>query len=118
VRDTVGTPVPAPATKPLVSIANVGSQSFTLNLSDEATPASRRRPTGSIGAQVFYSYGAEPEITDPELMNFAGVATRSRHVVGFPAGAIGQQANIRLRWFNRRGQVGPLSDVITGTVAA
>jgi hypothetical protein len=38
--------------------------------------------------------------------------------VAYEAADIGKTAYIRAAWFNRKGERGPLSDPITGTIAA
>jgi hypothetical protein len=118
VRDTTSTPIAPPITSPVLAVEANNSRRHTLRLVDSATPLSRARPFGAMGASV-YSYtgeGAPP--ASLEQWRHEGVATRSSFDVNYDANEVGKTAYLRAVWFNRRGQVGPMSDVITGTVAA
>lgn len=119
VRDTVATPIPVPSSKPILAVMSHGPQLHNVRFADEGSPTSRRKPAGASGLQVFYTAGTPAvAITDPEEAQFEGVFTKADFVVSYDAGDIGKTATIRARWMNRKGEVGPLSDPITATIAA
>jgi hypothetical protein len=118
VRDTTATPIAPPITAPSLAVAATNSRRHSLRIVDSATPLSRARPFGAMGASV-YSYtgeGAPP--ASLEQWRHEGVATRSSFDVNYDATEVGKTAYLRAVWFNRRGQVGPVSDIISGSVAA
>jgi hypothetical protein len=117
VHDAVPTPVPAPATTPLVNLMLVGSRTHTIRIVDETTPTKRARPAGAVGAEIFSFVGATPP-ADLEGWRYEGQATNSEFIVDYDAADVGKSATIVARWFNRKGQTGPVSNPITGTVAA
>jgi hypothetical protein len=118
VRDTVSSPIAAPSTKPILSLAILASLAHNLRFADETTPTSRARPFGVVGLQVFYAYETGADTSSSEAMHFEGVASKINYPITYPAAAAGKTATVRARWFNRRGEVGPLSDPVTLTVAA
>ena len=120
VRDTSPTRIVPPTSKPLATIANIQSTAHVLNIADENTPAKKARPFGASGAEVFYYVptAAEDVPTDLTKFTFSGLATKASYTVSYPGTAIGKTSTIRMRWYNRRGEPGPLSDAITATVAA
>lgn len=118
VRDTVATPIPAPSTKPTGNVQQILSREHVIAVADSATPTSKARPFGASGYQVFYSVAGDTDGGDVENMHFEGVGTKATFSISYPSSAVGKVATIRLRWMNRKGEVGPVSDPITSTVAA
>ena len=120
VHDEVPSPVPPPATRPLVAVMSTAARMINIRLSDETTPTRRARPTGTSGAEVysFVPTASEAPPADLENWRFEGMATRSDFAVDFNAADIGKSATIVARWFNRKGETGPVSNPITGTIAA
>jgi len=118
--DHVHSPTPPPATKPVASMVELDGRAHLIRLVDEATPTRRARPLGTAGAEV-YSFVAQNGETPPgdlEQWRHEGLATRSEFTVNYEQSDIGKLAHIRAQWINRKGQKGPVSDPITGTVAA
>jgi hypothetical protein len=118
--DHVHSPTPPPATKPVASMVELDGRAHLIRLVDEATPTRRARPLGTAGAEV-YSFVAQNGETPPgdlEQWRHEGLATRSEFTVNYEQADIGKLAHIRAQWINRKGQRGPVSDPITGTVAA
>ncbi len=112
--------VPAPATSPLLNIVAVTPRQHAIRVVDETTPTRRARPFNAAGAEVYAFIGAAG-VTPPadlEHWEFKGMATRSDYIVQYNADDAGKQATIVTRWYNRRGQTGPVSNPISGTIAA
>jgi len=113
VRDAVPTPVPPPATKPLLAVDPDG----TLRLVDETMPDRRAKPAGASGAVVYAKIdGVAP--LNPDDAKFAALATRNRVAVPIPAGSNGKTLYVLAQWYNERGELGPVSAVASTTIAA
>ena len=111
---------PAPVTKPVVVIQDIGAASLLVRITDETTPTRRARAAGAIGAQV-YTFAAAAGVTPPadtEAWTFKGMATTASFQVDYAAADAGKTAYIVARWVNRKGEVGPSSMVTTGPIAA
>src|SRR5205823_2255836 len=107
-------------TRPVLSVVGVVNRDVVIRLLDEATPTKRARPSGVIGAQV-YSYvstGSGPVPTDMELWRFEGIATKAEFTASFNAEDGGKTITIGARWCNRKGETGPLSDLLETAIAA
>ena len=117
VRDREPTPIPPPATHPVVSVDKLGSLQTSLRISDELTPTRRAKPDGVTGANLFVKIDGEPP-DSPDDCKYAGTATRNSHVISFPPGTAGKRFYVLARWVNPRNQPGPVSGVISGTIAA
>ncbi len=120
IRDVVPSPVPAPATKPALDLRGIDRQSHLILIADETTPTRRARPAGAIGAEVYAFIGA-PGATPPADLKhweYMGLASKSEFTVSYEAADANKQAVIVARWVNRRGESGPVSNPITGSVAA
>ena len=117
IHSPIPTPVPAPSTRPLVNLLDTGGKSHLIRLADETTPNKRARPVGAAGAEV-YSFIGETPPQDLEMWRFEGQATKADFVVDYTNADVGKTATIVARWYNRKGETGPVSNPITGTVAA
>jgi hypothetical protein len=117
VPDHTRTPAPVPATRPILSIANITSRTLKIRLSDEATPTKRAKPPGVDGAQVYSFIGATPP-GDLSAWTFKGLARKGEFNVPYNLADVGQVAHLRAVWINTRGASGPVSDEITGSIAA
>ena len=120
VRDTIPTPIPAPATQPVVNIEGSGGGQSLLRLADETSPNRRAKPSGVFGALI---YGKIGPATDPAPVTvhdaqFMGVATKTVHTVDLPSGSAGKTLWILAQWMNERGQPGPTSVVASAMIAA
>ncbi len=116
----VRTPVSPPVTRPVLSVANMASRSLTLRVSDESTPTKRAKPSNVEGANVysFVALAGTPPPADLSGWTYKGLARKSDFNCAFEAGDVGKVAHIRALWINSRGAGGPVSDEITGSIAA
>jgi hypothetical protein len=113
VKDAVPTPVPPPATKPLLAVDPDG----TLRIVDETMPDRRGKPAGASGAVVYAKIDG-PAPLNPDDAKFAALATRTRVAVPLPAGSNGKTLYVLAQWYNERGELGPVSNVASTTIAA
>lgn len=112
IDDTVPTPIPPPASHPIITVDSSGVQSMVLRFADEFSPASRRRPAGSIGL-LLRKYVGVAAGTDPETAPFEGLFTRIPMEVPFTSDDVGKKATFWAQWTNGKGQEGPWSAPIT-----
>lgn len=111
------TPTPPPPTRPVPSVATIAPGRHTLRIADEFTPSSRAKPYGAAGAEIYVSRG----VTAPagvDACQYVGLATGNTYVVNHAPATAGQTAYYLARWINGRGQRGPVSSVVSGTIAA
>ena len=116
VADRVPSPVPPPATRPVINAGILKSRSLEVHLADELTPSRKARPAGAAGAEVYSWVGTGAPPMDLELWRYEGLATRWRFVLDFEDTDSGKSVTIAARWINAKGQTGPLSDSLIVTV--
>jgi hypothetical protein len=120
VHQTEPTPTPIPGTRPSVKVVTVAGRNVALLVTDELTPTRRARPVGYAGYEIFSwvaSSGNETPPADLEKWRYEGQSTRAEATIGYNAEDVGRTVIIVARWFNRKGQVGPVSDPVIAVVA-
>jgi hypothetical protein len=115
-KDPSPTPIPAPVTRPLLTVEPDGG----LRLVDESMPENRRKPAGVRGALVFAKVApaTDPAPATPDDARFALLATRAKVAVPLPPGSNGKTLWVLAQWYNERGELGPVSAVASTTIAA
>ena len=117
IPDPTGTPVVPPTTRPLVSVGCGQRLRQDIGFMDEATPTSKAKPPGVIGAEIWVKVGGPPPV-DPADLEFLALDTRTPYLAEY-AGAQGNLvAHYMLRWVNSRGQKGPWSETASATIGA
>lgn len=119
VPDRAPTPVPPPATKPIMQLVANSGRAIVARVADSATPTSRARPFATFGAEVF-SYvvqNGEAAPADLEQWRYEGLARKATVAIRFGAADVGKTAVIKMRWCGSRGS-GPVSEPATATIAA
>ena len=122
-RDGQPTPRPAPTSKPAVLVrgANVQNLQILIRVLDEADPTRRGRPAGTGGVHVFsWVAPAAGELppADVEMWRFELMLTRRDGVITMNPADAGKTIYIVARYFNPKGEVGPLSDPVQTVIAA
>jgi hypothetical protein len=120
IRKTVPTPVPPPATAPIISMLSNMPLLATLAYRDPMTPTSKAKPYGVIGVQVFASIGTVAA-TDPAQAIYQQTATKSPFGLAFTSAQVGKICTIFARYVTRGGpagvqQEGPFSAPFTFSV--
>lgn len=116
VNDPVPTPIPPPATFPLLSVAASASLQHTVGYSDSATPTLRRKPSGVTGMVMFRGVGVAAAL-DPTQLDFLAVDSSTPiATAAFAAADVGKVASYAGRWTNAKGELGPWSPIVTKTV--
>jgi hypothetical protein len=117
VHDTGHSPVPAPITRPVVSLIGVAQWDVAVRAVDETTPLSRAKPAGAVALQYYSWVGTEQAPEDLEQWRFEGIATKSDFVISYNLADAGKPITIVARWMTRKGLVGPTSQPITTALA-
>ncbi len=117
IPDTVPTPVPAPSTKPVLSIARIDQGFQNVRVTDEATPNKRSRPVGSAGMLVYRAIG-ETSVNEPDTATFLGFYGRPDFTNTFTSADRGKTVTYFARWTNAKGETGPWSQGVSGSIAA
>ena len=116
IHKTTRRPVPAPTTAPFGNVVLTGRLEQTLMFSDSETR--RRRPTGAIGVEVYKCIGDTVAPVDPAEYKFVEVCCRSPRLFSFEPEHANKVAHYLLRWVNHKGETGPWSAPISGTIPA
>jgi len=116
VSDTVPTPIPPPATFPLLNVFNSAAFQQSMEMHDSATPTIRKKPAGVIGALVYRGIGTVPAI-DPEQLPLMGFFTRALFdAETFDALDAGKIATYAAKWTNAKGEEGPWSAMVSKVI--
>lgn len=114
-NDPIPTPIPAPATKPVLQIVASGPLEMRLRFADELTPTSRAKPFGSIGCLVYRKIAVGVS-SDPNTATFDGIFTRIPFTQTFDAADVGKTVTYWARWTNAKGEEGPWSEAIARVI--
>lgn len=117
-RTSVPLPITTPTTYPLLTIESALSLQHIIRYRDSlASPSVKAKPYGVFQVQIFATASATP-ITDPSLLIFRQVSTKSPFMQGWLSGDAGRVAYYAARWVTRKGLVGPWSPIVNFIVAA
>ncbi len=105
VRTVVPTPIPPPTTSPALIFVAATPGRHELQVRDSTTPATKAKPAGVIGLELWVATGLVAAI-DPSSGVFRQVTTKSPFGVQFVAGDKGKVATYFARWLNRSGTSG------------
>lgn len=116
IRSTGRTPIPAPATAPILGLVGQTPGVTTIKTSDTSTPATKAKPFGAIQLEIWYQV-APTGSPDPTAATFYGLLTKSPAGINTPTGAVAKVLVLFGRWTTRRGLPGPWSAAlaVTGT---
>jgi hypothetical protein len=114
VRSTTRTAVAAPTTRPAASVDTSQRLRHTISFVDELTPGSRGKPDGASGCEIWVKVGSAP--TDPSELRYLATDTRTPYVAEFDGADSGKTAYYMLRWVSTRGEPGPWSQTVSGTI--
>lgn len=114
-RTTPPTPIPAPASFPIVGVRSAGPLTVTLQWQDSTIGAGKSKPYGAIQAEVRAQVSATP-LTDPDALAANSIQTKSPLTLSFASGDGGKQLYYAVRWVTRRGLTGPWSAIGNITV--
>jgi len=113
-------PIPAPTTNPTLTLVSATFLTHQLSYRDTALGPTKKKPTGSIGMQVFRSVGTVAA-TDPAQCLLYQTWTKSPNLSQFMAEERGKICTYFARWVTKGGpggtaQPGPWSDPLVVVV--
>lgn len=110
IRDTVNTPIPAPATNPVLTLLGATPGQITANYRDSAaSPGVKAKPFGAVAMQLYVAFGVMP--VTPDATPFRAQVSRTPFAIDTTEGTPGQTAWVYGRWVTAKGLVGPWSPV-------
>lgn len=115
IRDLEPSPIPDPTSRPVGTADTSQRLQIGLSWTDEGTPASKAKPFGVVGANIFMKLGGPPP-TDLSQCEFIGFATRTPFTEQFDGTQANQTAHFILQWVGTRGGGGPISETVSATV--
>jgi hypothetical protein len=115
VADTIASPVGAPVSRPVVSADTSQRLEITLDWRDIATPTSKAKPVGTIGAEIYMKLDGPAPMSIQDC-DFVALDTKAPYKVAFEGGDGGKTAYFMLRWVNTKGEPGPISETVAATV--
>jgi hypothetical protein len=115
-RDTVPTPIPPPATAPVIDIVSAVGNTVRLRLHEAGEPTRRGKPAGVGGAAIFSFVGAVAP-TEESAWTFQGLTTLTTINITFP-GTVAPGAKVWFTafWRNPRDQNGPAATPVTTNI--
>jgi len=118
VRKTTRTPVPAPSTKPLLTLISMIVGAITMQYRDATTPTQKGKPFGVVGAEVWINIGTA-FATDPSQCSYYGLMSKTPFALAYDTGDSGKKITIFARWATKgclasggAAQTGPWSDPV------
>ena len=106
---------PVPETCPVAVIDFSNRLRHTIVFADESTPASKAKPAGVHGCEVWLKLGGEAPQSHTEC-TYLTTDTASPYVATFEGEDMGKTAWYMLRWVNTRGERGPWSQTFRALV--
>lgn len=115
-RQSTPTPITAPTTNPVLTIANGATLQHYVRYRDStASPSVKSKPYGVVSIQIYAQLSATV-ITNPALITFSSNTTKSPFIQTWPGGTSGQTAYYAARWVTQKGLVGPWSPIVSAAV--
>ena len=110
VRDVIPTPIPKPATSPILAVTHVLGRVITIHLRErlaDGNPSERRgKPRGVKGAAMYYAVGdAQPASNGWTFCGNAGTTTTAVTIP--PTVPAGSKVWLTAQWLNPRLEAGP-----------
>lgn len=115
IPDPTPTPIPAPTSYPVLTIPLAGVGQQYLSVADQFTPTTKAKPFGVAGMLLYRKVGATPAV-NMDGAEVIGIVTRADSIISTAGVTAGQITSYAGKWFNRKGELGPLS-AITSQVA-
>jgi hypothetical protein len=116
ISDRTPTPIPAPATAPILQISGMFSGEHQITFRDEMTPDSKRRPPGAAQLELYVHVGPSATV-DYNKAKFVGAYGRGPILHTFEPAEVNLVATYFAKWRTQRGLVGPWSQPVCMTVA-
>lgn len=116
-RNAKGSPVPAPASPPALSVRGFHPGFHVLRATDVDTRPGRGKPPGTAGLLVYRAV-EEDVAGGPHSAEFLTLSTRVTFTSTFEHAQRGRTATYFARWINAKGETGPWSQGLSVPIAA
>lgn len=120
-RTSVPSPITAPTTNPVLTVASGAPLSHIIRFRDSASsPSVKAKPYGVVSCQIVGSTTGEPTLSGssgPDAMPTIGLFAKNPAQFTWGSGDIGKTATYFARWVTRSGLVGPWGAIVTYTIA-
>lgn len=108
VADPTPTPVPIPSSVPVINVPLAGPSVQYMTIVDQYTPTSKAKPAGVAGMALYRKVAATPSGVFLGA-TLVGLFTRADQLIDTSGLEQGQVATYWGQWYNRKGQLGPIS---------
>lgn len=109
IPDPTPTPVPTPTTSPVIVIPYAAVGIHVMSIVDQLTPTLKAKPFGVAGCLLYRATGAVAP-TDFADASLVKIVTRADALIETSGLTAGHFASYWGRWFNRKGELGPVGD--------
>ena len=109
------TPAPTPTSRPVGTVDTSQRLMHKIEFRDEATPTSRAKPAGVAACELYLFIGTTAP-AGPDAMHLQAVDKSTPYLMEFDSADAGKTAWWALRWVNTRGEHGPWSATVSGTI--
>jgi hypothetical protein len=122
--NTTPSPVPAPASYPLLSLLSAVHLQHQFSYKDSLTPVGKRKAFGAVQLQLVGALGTAPAVDQDALppvlasnqLGGPAAPTKSPFIVSWAPGSTGKIASYAARWMTRSGLAGPWSPILSTLV--
>jgi len=104
-----------PSTVPVLLVDNRFVSAHRFRFHDSATPHSRKRPDSAAYCEIWYRIDGPPP-SDPSETKSRVSVTRSGQNITYDNAYKGKYVYYYARWVNRKGELGPWSDMVGALV--
>jgi len=114
IHDTGRSPIPPPATEPIIYLSNGGHTKILVVLHDSGSPDSHShaRPDGVAGIELWVQKNGTPPV-DNSTMTSLGDFSKTRFTLTFDPTDVGKTFYFLGRWVNPTGEKGAWSTVVS-----
>ena len=118
VPDTEPTPTGPPTSSPIATVDCRQRLQHSIDFMDEATPTSKAKPPGVMGAEIWVKVDDPPPVDPDTDLRFLALDTRTPYLAQYSGADGGKRAHYMLRWVNGTGEKGPWSETVSVTIGA
>jgi hypothetical protein len=106
---------PANATVPAGSVNTSERLRHTINWTDAATLDNKRKPRGTMGAEIWVKLDGPPPVDEKEC-TFLTLDAFTPYLAEYDGSEAGKMAHYMLRWRNRDGSVNAWGETVSATI--
>lgn len=108
-------PAPAATTRPTATVNTSERLRHTIDWTDEASPDNRKKPRGTMGAEIWVKVDGAPPTDDSQCV-FLTLDAFTPYLATFDGSQAGKMAHYMLRWRMRDGTTGAWSETVSATI--